>query len=137
MRLDEIRTSITNLIVFLRLNSLNSKCVLNIGNGPQSDPLLHSGVKDRQTAHQFTIEPKAAKRPISVQCGQKPQSGSLLCREAFIRYLVHFRFLLNWENSPISGCLPNNGYRPLYTMTSHFAAHFRYLVRFRNQVNLP
>ena len=91
MRLDEIRTSITNLIVFLRLNSLNSKCVLNIGNGPQSDPLLHSGVKDRQTAHQFTIEPKAAKRPISVQCGQKPQSGSLLCREAFIRYLVHFR----------------------------------------------
>ena len=25
-------------------------------------------------------------------------------------------------NSPHSGCLPNTGYRPLYTMMSHFAA---------------
>ena len=40
-------------------------------------------------------------------------------------------------NSPNSVCLPNTGYRPLYTRMSNFAAHFRYIVSIRNLVNLP
>ena len=35
--------------------------------------------------------------------------------------------LQKWDtvNSPNSGCLPNSGFRPLYTMLSHFAAFSR------------
>ena len=41
-------------------------CLLNIGNGPQGGPQLYSKAKGLQAAHQFTMEPKAAKRPISL-----------------------------------------------------------------------
>ena len=63
---------------FHRVNSQNSGYSLNIGNGPQSGPPLYCKAKGREAAHQFTIEPKAAKRPTSFQCGQRPHSGSSL-----------------------------------------------------------
>ena len=44
--------------------------------------------------------PVATKPPISVQWGQRPQSGSSLCREAYFQYLVHFRILVSLPYFP-------------------------------------
>ena len=49
-----------------RVNSPNSGCLLNIGNGPQSGPPLYCKAKGREVAYQFIMGPKAAKRPISL-----------------------------------------------------------------------
>ena len=65
----------------------------NIGNGPQSGPPLYSKAEGRFAALHFIMGRRAAKRPISFQCGQRPQSGSALCRETKIRYLVSIRNL--------------------------------------------
>ena len=48
-----------------RVNSPNSGCLLNIGNGPQSDPPLYSKAKGRKATHQFIMGPNATKRPNS------------------------------------------------------------------------
>ena len=72
----------------------NSGCLINIGNGPQSGPPLYSKAKGREAAHQIIMGPKAAKWPVSLQCGQRPQSGSSLYKEAYIRYLVSIRNLV-------------------------------------------
>ena len=44
------------------VNALNSRSILNIGNGVESSPSLHSGAKGRE-AHQFIMKPMAAKWP--------------------------------------------------------------------------
>ena len=48
-----------------------------------------------EAANQLIRGPRAAMRPISVYCGQRPQSASSLCLEAWIRYLVSSRNLVN------------------------------------------
>ena len=78
-----------------RVNSPNTGCLPTIGNGPQSGPPLYSKAEGRFAALHFIIGRRAAKRPISFQCGQRPQIGSALCREAKIRYLVSIQNLAN------------------------------------------
>ena len=51
----------------------------------------------RNATHHCIVRPRAAKRPFSVQCGQRPQSGSSLCRDPCIRYLVYFRYVVNFS----------------------------------------
>ena len=58
-----------------RVNSPNTGCLPNIGNGPQSGPPLYG----------------------KAEGDQRPQSGSSLSREAKIRYLVSIR---NLESLP-------------------------------------
>ena len=43
------------------VNSPNSGCLIDIGNGPQSGPPLYSKAKGREVAHQFIMRPEAAK----------------------------------------------------------------------------
>ena len=85
-----------------RVNLLKSASILNIVSVPQSGPSLYTGARGCVVAHQFIMGPKAAKRPINLKCGQRPQSDSSLCREAYIRYLVMIRSLLNLPYIPTS-----------------------------------
>ena len=71
------------------VNSPNSGCLLNIGNGPQSGPPLYSEAKVREGAPQFRIGPKAAKWPISMKWGQWPQSSPSVCNGAKYRKVAH------------------------------------------------
>ena len=42
----------------------------------------------------------------------------------FVFFKAYIFKLLNIRvNSPNSGCLPNSGFRPVYTIMSHFAAY--------------
>ena len=61
--------------LFSWVNSPNSGCLLNIGNGPQSGTPLHSKAKGRDAAHQFIMGPKAATWLIIVQRDLCPVFG--------------------------------------------------------------
>ena len=50
-------------ILLVRVNSPNSGCLLNIGNGPHSGPPMYSMAKAREAAHQFIMGPKAESGP--------------------------------------------------------------------------
>ena len=47
--------------IVIRVNSPNSGCLLNIGNGPQSGPPFYIEAKGREAANQCVLQPKAAK----------------------------------------------------------------------------
>ena len=74
-----------------RVNSPNSGCLLNIGNGPQSGPPLYTKAKGCESAHQFIMGPKPQSSPSACNADK----GSSLCRDAYILYLVQFRYLVN------------------------------------------
>ena len=50
----------------IKVNSPNSGCLLNIGNGPQSGPQFYSKAKGREAAHHCLVKPRAAKWPINL-----------------------------------------------------------------------
>ena len=72
---------------YSRVNSPNSGCLVDIGNGPQSGPALFSKAKGREAAHQFIMGPKAASGPsvsnaaegrkVAHHCVGWPESGIL------------------------------------------------------------
>ena len=67
------------------VNSPNSGCLLNIGNGPQSGP-------------HCIVRPSAAKWPINLWWDQKPQSNPSVCNAANGRKVAH-----RCAERPISG----------------------------------
>ena len=83
----------------IRVNSPNSGCLPNIGNGPQSGPPLYIKAKGRKAAHifimgpkghkifhQLVMRPKAAKWLIIVSRGLNPVFGTL---PVFSEFTLH------------------------------------------------
>ena len=72
-----------------RVNSPNTGCLPNIGNGPQSGPPLYSKAEGRFAALHFIMGRRAAKRPINLQWEKRPRSGPSVCNAAKGRKVAH------------------------------------------------
>ena len=76
----------------IRVNSPDSACLLDIGNGPQSGPSNFNGTKGRKAAHQIVIWPKAAKWLIIVQRSLFPVFSTL---PKFSAFTLYYQFKIN------------------------------------------
>ena len=96
-------------VVFIcRVNSLNSGSVLNIGNGPLSDPSVYIEAKGRKAAHQFLMRPKAAKWLIIVWRGLFPEFGKHLEFSEFT-----LSFFNHTQGISLTGYVRHDAYRML------------------------
>ena len=105
-------THLRDAVVFLywlgyskwnRVYSPNSGCLLNIGNGPQTDPSIYNGAKDSKAAHHCVMRPKAETwLIINPVFGKHPEFGEFTLYvsvfygvELFLSSFPTFPFSLN------------------------------------------
>ena len=68
------------------INTPNSGCLLNIGNGPQSSASVYNWAKGCKAAHKCVMRPKAEKRLFIESKGLYPVSGTLPVFSEFALY---------------------------------------------------